>query len=120
MIDFTPTGEQQDIVTAARQFAKSESPGRAVEFDREETLWGAVLLDRRHGCMRSAEPDNGENQYHHEHRAEIPREIPDGPAKYQAFQMGSGEAGGAGGPGFQRGQQEGIEQTDTSVCQVIR
>jgi alkylation response protein AidB-like acyl-CoA dehydrogenase len=38
MMDFTLTREQQDIVKAAGQFAKSEFPDRAVEFDRQETF----------------------------------------------------------------------------------
>ena len=35
-MDFTLSKEQQDIVKAARKFARSEFPERALEFDREE------------------------------------------------------------------------------------
>ncbi len=37
-MDFTLTKEQQDIVKAARRFARGEFPDRALEFDREETF----------------------------------------------------------------------------------
>ncbi len=37
-MDFMLTKEQQDIIQAARKFAKGEFPERAVEFDREETF----------------------------------------------------------------------------------
>ena len=35
-MDFTLSKEQQDIVKAARKFARGEFPDRALEFDREE------------------------------------------------------------------------------------
>ena len=37
-MDFTLSKEQRDIVRAAREFAQGEFPGRALEFDREETF----------------------------------------------------------------------------------
>ena len=37
-MDFTLSKEQQDIVKAARKFARGEFPDRALEFDREETF----------------------------------------------------------------------------------
>ncbi len=37
-MDFTLTKEQQDIVKAARKFARGEFPDRALEFDRAETF----------------------------------------------------------------------------------
>ena len=37
-MNFTLSKEQQDIVNAARKFAKGEFPDRALEFDREETF----------------------------------------------------------------------------------
>jgi len=37
-MDFNLNKEQQDIVKAARKFAKGEFPERALEFDREETF----------------------------------------------------------------------------------
>ncbi len=41
-MDFTLTKEQQDIVKAARKFAKGEFPDRAIEFDRKETFDPAI------------------------------------------------------------------------------
>ena len=37
-MDFTLTKEQQDIISAAKEFARKEFPDRAQEFDREETF----------------------------------------------------------------------------------
>lgn len=37
-MDFTLSKEQQDIVRAARRFARGEFPDRALEFDRQETF----------------------------------------------------------------------------------
>ena len=37
-MDFTLSKEQQDIVKAARKFARGEFPDRALDFDREETF----------------------------------------------------------------------------------
>jgi alkylation response protein AidB-like acyl-CoA dehydrogenase len=37
-MDFSLSKEQRDIVSAAREFAGGEFPGRAVEFDREESF----------------------------------------------------------------------------------
>ena len=37
-MDFTLTKEQQDIINAAKEFARKEFPDRAQEFDREETF----------------------------------------------------------------------------------
>ncbi|MBW1919453.1 MAG: hypothetical protein DRH11_12240 [Deltaproteobacteria bacterium] len=37
-MDFSLTQEQEDVVTAAREFALGEFPERAQEFDREETF----------------------------------------------------------------------------------
>lgn len=60
-MDFTLTKEQQDIVKAARKFAKGEFPDRAREFDREETfdldIWRkacdlgfvGVFIDEKYG-----------------------------------------------------------------------
>jgi alkylation response protein AidB-like acyl-CoA dehydrogenase len=41
-MDFSLSKEQQDIVKAARKFALGEFPGRAVEFDREESFDYAI------------------------------------------------------------------------------
>ena len=60
-MDFSLTKEQQDIVKAARKFALGEFPGRAVEFDRQEsfdyTIWKkacelgfvGVFIDEEYG-----------------------------------------------------------------------
>ena len=60
-MDFTLSKEQQDIVRAARKFAKGEFPDRALEFDREETfdlkIWEkacnlgfvGVFIDEKYG-----------------------------------------------------------------------
>jgi len=60
-MDFNLTKEQQDIVKAARKFAKGEFPDRAVEFDREEKfdleIWRkacdlgfvGVFIDEKYG-----------------------------------------------------------------------
>ena len=37
-MDFTLSKEQQDIIKAAREFARKEFPERALEFDRTETF----------------------------------------------------------------------------------
>ncbi len=60
-MDFSLSKEQQDIVKAARKFALGEFPGRAIEFDREEsfdyTIWKkacelgfvGVFIDEKYG-----------------------------------------------------------------------
>jgi alkylation response protein AidB-like acyl-CoA dehydrogenase len=60
-MDFTLSKEQQDIANAAREFARSEFPKRALEFDREEkfdlSLWKkacelglvGVFIEKKYG-----------------------------------------------------------------------
>ncbi len=62
-MDFSLSNEQQDIVRAARKFAASEFPDRALEFDREEKfdlrLWKkacdlgfvGVFIDKKYGGL---------------------------------------------------------------------